>query len=453
MSKDIIPVKAGIQLIRKRSPFKTFFLIFGLLLLSGCAYMLVQHGQIQQTLTEKVKQLTTQERGLYFKAPVSIEFSYQDQTKKLLRSMIERDYSPEELSNLQKAFYALGLVSEMDPKIEEVIDLYAQQAAGFYDPVTKKLYLTDWLNKKDFFMAMMEFVVQKDLSGELLLSHELTHALQDQHFDLEKFVMEDKHNLDLIIARHAVAEGEATAVAFNVIVGPMGKTVQNTPNLPRLIQKEATRFGSSLGNLSPIVREQLLFPYYGGLEFVREALVSGGWDAVTAIYQDPPRSTEQILHPEKYLKIRDNPKPLTPLFLDFLKSDLSFITSNTLGELGVRVLLSQWLSKKEAEIAAEGWGNDQYWIWEKQNSKPSLAYVWLTHWDSSLDAKEFFESFFAASLKKYKKEDAVWRHKKNNFVQGSFRHGKTLFLKQEDARVIVVEGFQEKLAEKIISNQ
>jgi len=411
---------------------------FGLfsLFVSGCSYLLVQHGQIQIPMTERVKAAVEKERGLEFKFPCSIEFSRKEQTKKLIREMIERDYSAEELENFQKAFYALGLVDETETKVQDLIDLYAEQAAGFYDPITKKLYLTDWLNKKDVLVALTEFIIQKDLSGELLLSHELTHALQDQHYDLEKFILEDKGNLDMMLARHAVAEGDATAAGFNVVVGPLGKTVQNSPELPRMIQKEATRFGGGLDNLNPILREQLLFPYYGGLYFVREVLLAHGWEGMKKVYEDPPDSTEQILHPEKYLKVPDRPVELARPDLGWVeKEGYKPVLSNTLGELGLRVLLEERSSKKKSAAAAQGWGNDRYWVWEKEGGQNEFPFVWITAWDSELDAREFLELYEKCEKKRHK-------GKKNHILR----------LERKENRVLVVEGFPEELAEKILKS-
>lgn len=424
------------------------------LLLLGCSYMLIQHGEVQQPLTEKIKAETVRERGLAFKSPVSIEYSHKEETKKLLRQIIERDYTPEEIINLQKAFIALGLLDKIDPNIDDLIDLYTEQAAGFYDPITKKLYLTDWLNKKDILVALLEFMMQVDLSGELLLSHELTHALQDQHYDLEKYIMEDKDNLDMILTRHAVSEGEATAVAFNVVARRFGKSVQDSPELPKMIQREADKFGSGLEGLSPIVREQLLFPYYGGLRFCRELLLAHGWEGFARLYQKPPRSTEQILHPEKYLKVLDEPKPIKNPRLEFLnKAGYQQIFSSTLGELGIQVMLAQYLSRKKSKHAAEGWGNDRYFVWEKtggeEEEEKELSFVWVLVWDSALDAQEFFEAYCQMLPKRYKKEKFQFQEEKKNFAAGLTRQGRRIQVEMKDQSIRVVDGFSEDWTTKI----
>lgn len=421
------------------------------LLFFGCSYPLVQHGEVQLPLTAEIKKETVKERGLAFQAPVSIEYSRKEQTKKLLRQIIDRDYTPEEMENLQKAFLSLGLIDEADFDINKIIDLYVEQAAGFYDPITKKLYLTDWLNKKDVLVSLLEFVAQKDLSGELLLSHELTHALQDQHYDLEKFIMEDKDNLDMILARHAVTEGDATAVGFNVVAGRYGKSVQASPELPRLIQKEAKKLGSGFGNLSPIVREQLLFPYYGGLYFTREVLVARGWTGMDAVYKKPPRSTEQILHPEKFLKVVDEPKPLKKPSLDFLKkAGHRFIMASTLGELGTQILLAEYVGKKKSAAASEGWGNDFFSVWEDQEK--FLPFVWVTVWDSDLDAKEFFDLYPKLLLKRREKEEISLVEEKKNLKVFQFEKNRLVRVEKIGNSVLIVEGFPAEITKQIASS-
>jgi hypothetical protein len=200
-----------------------------------------------------------------------------------------------------------------------------------------------------------------------------------------------------------------------------------------MIKKEATKFGSGLKNLNPILREQLLFPYYGGLYFVREVLLAHGWEGMKAVYADPPRSTEQIMHPEKYLKVRDDPKKLPKVKLNFVENaEHKLVLENTLGELGTLVLLQEHASKKKAAAGAEGWGNDRYWVFEKTGEKNRFPFVWMTVWDSELDAAEF-----CALVQKREKK----RHRrKKNFV---------VRIEQKENYVAVVEGFSPELTAKI----
>jgi len=429
---------------------KSFFLALSFLL-SGCSYGLIQHGKIQPSLTELIKEQTVKERELDFLYPVDIEFSNIEKTKKLFRQIIERDLTPEEMENLQKAFAAFGLLKEKEIELDKVVDLYAEQAAGFYDPITKKLYLTDWLSKKPLFISLLEFMVQEDLTGELLLSHELTHAIQDQHFNLEKYILEGKENLDQLLARHSVIEGDATIASFNVTLSRFGKRIETTPDLSEKIQKEAKNFGSGLENLSPIIREHLIFPYYGGLHFCREVYLAEGWEGVNNLFKKPPLSTEQILHPEKYLKVPDNPLPIKKPNLDFLtKKNLRLVLENTFGELGSRLFLSQFISEKRARVASEGWGNDRFWVWESEVENSKYFILWITLWDSQLDAKEFYTQAFRSIQKRRRKQGISkkqFQEGKINIPYGNNRH---LFMENIGNRVVILDGFSEELIEQVV---
>lgn len=427
------------------------FSFFSLILfLTGCSYGLVQHGKVNPALSQSIKERTVKERRLEFKKDLDIVYSKKENTQKVLKKMIERDLPPEEMDSLQKSFYAFGLLPSPDISIEEVTELYAEQAAGFYDPVTKKLYLTDWINKKDVLVALLEFMVQQDLTGEMLLSHELTHGLQDQHFDLEHYIKEVRSNLDAMVARHAVVEGDATIAGFNVVVGPFGKKAETTENLPERIQEEAERFGSGLDNLAPVIRESLIFPYYGGLRFCREVLLVHGWEGVNDLYRHPPESTEQIMHPEKYLKVIDSPKKLPKMKFNFLsKTGWPVIEENSFGELGTQIYLNQFISKDQARTGSEGWGNDRFWIAEKEYSDGIFATIWLTVWDSELDAQEFYRNCFNAYRQRYKKEGFYRAEFEKPETLISYGENRLFYMSRSGNLVLVADGFPEKETEKI----
>jgi len=429
---------------------KSFLFAF-CFILSGCSYALIQHGKIQPSLTELIKEATVKERELDFLSPVDIEFSKIEKTKKLFRQIIERDLTAEEMESLQKAFAAFGLIKEKEVELDQIVDLYAEQAAGFYDPITKKLYLTDWLSKKPLFIGLLEFTVQKDLTGELLLSHELIHAIQDQHFNLKDYIVEGKDNLDQLLARHSVIEGDATIASFNVTLSRFGKRIETTPDLSKKIQEEAKSFGSGLENLSPIVREHLIFPYYGGLHFCREVFLAEGWEGINNLFTNPPLSTEQILHPEKYLKVLDAPLPIKKPNLKFLtKSNLRLVFENTFGELGTRLFLSQFISEKRALVASEGWGNDRFWVWESEGNKSEYSTVWITLWDSQLDAKEFYNQAFRSIQKRRQKQGISRKQFQEAKMNIPYAEGRHLFMENKENRVVILDGFSKELTERIV---
>ena len=130
------------------------------------------------------------------------------------------------------------------------------------------------------------------------------------------------------------------------------------------------------------------FPYREGAQFVALLYQNGGWSTVNAAFKNPPRSTEQVLHPERYFS-GDAPTSiqLPALHLNGWQS----IAEDTLGELYLRIYLEHKLDFAQAIPAAEGWGGDRYQVFG--NSQGQLALALQTAWDSPADAREFFDTY------------------------------------------------------------
>ena len=136
------------------------------------------------------------------------------------------------------------------------------------------------------------------------MAHELVHALQDQYYNLQKNFDLVKDQADLSLARKALIEGDAMAVMLVYLLEPLGLTMEDLPDMGTLLQGSASllRDQFQVYTRAPLIlRQQLLFPYVHGLAFVKAALAHGGWPGLQRVYQHPPVSTQQIMHPEKYL--------------------------------------------------------------------------------------------------------------------------------------------------------
>ncbi len=215
----------------------------------------------------------------------------------------------------------------------------------------------------------------------MLLSHELTHALQDQNFDLLKFPLKVKTNDDLALATSALIEGDATVLMTrwyveNVdpakMLGDLGAMfAQNTAKL-----REAPAY----------LREMLLFPYQEGQQFAMSLYSSGGTAAIDAAFHNPPTTTKDILHPDKFLQHRATPEQLDLPKLN--AADWRLIGNNTLGEFGTRFVLGQGMGIYDAHVLAEGWNGDRYQVYERGTNGPT-AFVWATAWETEPQATEF----------------------------------------------------------------
>jgi len=355
--------------------------------LSGCSISVVRRGEINRPLAEEIVQGLVELRGLPFASPVPMRVKTPERLRVRLQKDFDREYSPQEIAALEKIYTRLGLLPRDVKLADELIRLYESQVAGFYDPRTKKLYLVDpspstggWL------LALVQTILRRDLIGEMLLAHELTHALQDQHFDVLGR-MSDTTDDDRALAASAVVEGDATLSGFAYVFG--GLAEPSLRNLVQRLQAIPGEMATALPDAPAVLREALIFRYTEGVRFVSWAYLHEGWAGVNALLAFPPRSTEQVLWPEKYYVSQDDPTAVGLGGLEAYREGGGWrlVEENTVGELMIRVLLREFLPEDRAVWAARGWDGDRFAAWTRD---AETHLFWMTTWDSIRDAKDFF---------------------------------------------------------------
>jgi hypothetical protein len=254
-----------------------------------------------------------------------------------------------------------------------LLDLYSTQVLGMYD------------DEEDTFLVVSEG--DFDLMDRVTFAHEYTHSLQDQHFDLEAFIDEDRMSDDQIMARLALVEGDATLTMSDYL---MAHRAEITAADMAALQGEDGDEGQALLDSAPrIIRDTFEFPYLYGFDFV-VALQQQGWPAVDAAFADPPQSTEQILHPEKYFN-RDEPQLISlPPLTDTLGLGWQLAYSDTLGEFQTALYLVQQMDEATATSAAQGWDGDQYAVYSHGQDR---VLVFATVWDSVPEREEFVAAY------------------------------------------------------------
>src|SRR5271156_5801457 len=272
----------------------------------------------------------------------------------------------------------------MDLKAQS-LKLLKSQVAGFYDPYDKEMVLVEGGDNLGFWNGATEFMIQRDIVGEMLLAHELTHALQDQNFDLEASLDKVKDDDDRGLALKAVAEGDATIAGFAYAVGRMDTGVadsltNNLKNLPQALKAEAPDTPEGLS-------VPMLFQYSDGVRFVAEAYRRGGWSAVDALYRNPPQSTHQVLHPELYF---DTPA-VTPRIqgagYDQIMSGWKVADTDTFGELLLSVILERNLGKQSNELGlAARWTGDRMIILQESRG---VNVIWMLTFIDTQSAAHF----------------------------------------------------------------
>jgi hypothetical protein len=356
------------------------------LALSACSYTIVRDGGINERAAGRIEHGLEKMRGLKFISPVPMEVKSADELRSYLRAELDRQYSPQEIHGLQRVYERLGLLSPSVDLGEALLKLYTAQIAGFYDPQVGKLFLVpSGVPSVGWAVNLLQFVLRRDLVNEMLLAHELTHALQDQHFGALA-AADDPSNDDRSLAIHAVLEGDATLAGFAYLFGGLPERsllelVDRLGAIPAEVEAE-------LPDTPPILRESLIFQYSAGSRFVALAYLRGGWEAVNAVLAHPPTSTEQVLWPEKYFVRRDAPNEVRLGGLaDYEK--WTTIEENTLGALAVRILLATFLDAARAEHVAAKWDGDRFSAFERGEE---LHIYWMSVWDDESAAREFFSA-------------------------------------------------------------
>ena len=316
--------------------------------------------------------------GLKFKTPPRVEARSKDQVREFIMRQFRDPKSLREFTGIEAAYKRLGMVPDSLDLKKFLVDLLAEQIVGYYDPKTKVLYVVSGSPPE---------------AASITITHELVHALQDQYISLDSTQKIEGQN-DRTSAAQAVFEGQAVYEQIAAMLGGNNVAV-NLPGGWDRVREMIRENQSSMPVFAAaplVIQETLIFPYLSGAEFVRNFKER---NPGKTIYEDMPLSTEQILHPTAYFGKRDNPTSLT---LPQLKSGTPTY-QNTLGEFETRLFLFQHLKdQNEAVRGASGWDADRY---ELFNAAGGEGIVWVTVWDSDLDASEFFDMLNQAVEKRY----------------------------------------------------
>src|SRR5881398_1689226 len=377
---------------RARAVRRAAILLAVLALLAGCASRrLVRHGQVNEDALETVRRGLVALRGLAFTTPVPVLALSRDGLGAVVKEEIEQGYSPGDIEHAEAVYQRLGLLPPGTQLRNALEQLYQQEGAGFYDPRTKRLVVAESIpGAPGVGAGLLGFLTGRDPVSEFLVAHELTHALQDQHYHLptRPEPLLDGHG-DRELARHALLEGDATLAGFAYVLGReldrrmIGVVEQQLHGIPGELAKKYP-------DLPELLRASLAFQYDDGTTFVGQALAAGGWAAVDRAHLDPPESTEQVLHPARYYADRDRPIAVRLGGTDGLEAaGFRRILEDTLGELEIRVLVARALPAQRAAGVAEGWGGDRLRALERGDD---LVLVWMTAWDSPADAGEFADA-------------------------------------------------------------
>ena len=365
-------------------------------------------------------------RGQSPPRPVHKEFKSKEQLRDLLWRYSQEEKNQQALEAERKTMLKFGLIPRDFPYVKFALDLLTEQVAGFYDFRSHELNLLD--------STPMDLQVP-------VLAHELTHALQDQNFNLKKFSEPAPENDDLTEAHHALVEGEATAMMLDFLLKPLGRSLNTLGfDFREMIDQtvQMTTANTKIFKQAPRALQTVLTaPYLYGTSFFQCFRRHNDWSRAGALYRDPPVSMEQVMHPEKYFDRRDDPVQVTlPAPKPEILKHWKLVDSNVLGEMGLLIVLQQFLNDDNARIASEGWGGDRYHLYEDEAGR--LLLLLYTTWDTQEDAVQFFNSYRVLIDQKYKRLKVVVAEEHKSFRWDS--EAEQVGLELRDHEVIVIEG-------------
>lgn len=336
-------------------------------LLLGSGGVFAAQNPVYDRITDEMTGL----RELELLEPIDFDFQTRDELQEWLAESLD-EYPEEDQAIAERILVVFGFIEPGTDIRQLEGDLLGEQISGYYEPESNAMVV----------------VVSGDgdeitATQEITFAHEVVHALQDQHFDLVS--VQDRASDasdDEYLAMTAMIEGDASLSEVLYVL--------EYPELLQGLQDELADFDSTSLDAAPLFySETLLFPYDQGALFVAEVYSNGGWEAVNAMYEAPPVSTEQILHPEKYLE-GEVPIDVTVVDpSDALGEGWEVLDENVMGEFTTDVFLRNGGAKnRDARDASEGWGGDAYIV---VGNEDETAFVWTSTWDTDDDADEFFE--------------------------------------------------------------
>ena len=334
------------------------------------------------TIDEQMDQIQEQVsdlRGLNLKNPLDRAMMTTDELKDVVVNDFFVDYPPEEAATDADFLSVLGLVEPGFDLLQFYKDLYSEQIAGYYDSETKEMYV----------------IADEGFGGleRMTYAHEFTHVLQDQTYDLENGLMINEDYCDraseYCSAVTALIEGDA-------VLSEQYWFLRDSTDQDKIdVSDFQTTYVSPVYDSAPeYMKQDFLFPYQQGFAFVNYLYGDNGWRSVDKAYKNPPITTEQIMHPEKYPE--DRPIKVTlPDLSPILGEGWSEYDSNVMGEWYTYLMLSAGvdpqtrLSETNASEAAAGWGGDAY-VYYIDEKSDHYVFAWLSSWDTLPDSDDFY---------------------------------------------------------------
>ena len=354
---------------------------------------------------DEILKFASQDSALPIHKQVKRRLTSRDEVQAYLEKHMSEDEDAQRLKRSEQVLKKFGLLPRDFDLAKFLVSLLREQVAGYYDAKTKTVNLLDWLGAEQ---------------QRPVLAHELTHALQDQSFGLEKWMKAGRNDLALkkknptpeeidndeaLTARQAVIEGQAMAVLIDYMLAPTGQSLLSSPQVVEALKQGllvGTADSVEFSNAPIFLKEVLTFPYRYGLDFVTEVLTKDGKDkAFAGVFKNPPHSTRQIMEPKTYLSGEQiEPMPL-PDFAHLAK-DYNKFDVGSMGEFDVALLVDQYAGVDPSKALYPKWRGGYYYAAKpKGDEAAALALLYVSRWASPQSAAEFAAIYATYLTKRY----------------------------------------------------
>ena len=400
---------------------------------------------------DEILQFASKDTDLPIRRQVKRRLTSRDEVVAYIEKHMGEDEDAQRLRRSELVLKKFGLLPRDFDLQTFLVALLREQVAGYYDPKTKTVNLLSWIDPEQ----------QKPV-----LAHELTHALQDQSFGLEKWMKAgitdlektkqptpaDIENDEASAARQAVVEGQAMVVLVDYMLAPTGQSLLNSPQIV-----EALKAGMLVGTADSIqfrnapiyLKEALTFPYRYGIDFVAEVLNRRGKEmAFAGAFSNPPKTTRQIMEPQTYLSgERPEPMHLPDFEHDFKHYERFDI--GAIGEFDVAVLIDQYEGADISKNLYPHWRGGYYYAARpKGDASAPLALLYVSRWSNAERAAEFAAVYAQSLPKRYKRAHETGSEQGHNFNFQTLT-GKHAWLTEEGPVVIDVVGDTVLVAESL----
>jgi hypothetical protein len=358
---------------------------------------------------DTILDFASKDSSLPIKHGIKRRLTSREEVVSYLQKNMAEDKDVQRLKRTELVLKKFGLLPKNFNLQTFLVGLLEEQVAGYYDSKTKTVNLLDW--------------VAPDLQRPVL-AHELTHALQDQSFGLDKWLKRGSDDLDSkknltaddmtkdenSEARQAVVEGQAMVVLLDYMLAPMHRTVADSPGMVDMMNEEM-RTGSAdsvqYKNAPIFLKESLTFPYRYGIQFEAELMRAQGKEkAFAGPFENPPRTSREIMEPRTYI-LGEHVLPLElpdfkRIFKDYERFDIGAI-----GEFDVAVLAEQYAGEEASKKIYPNWrGGYYYSVHPKGNPAGPLGLMFVSRWSSDKGAAQFAAIYARGMLQRFKNLEA-----------------------------------------------